>query len=100
MSQYTRRGLLRTGALALPALGRAAARRPNILVVLLDDLGYGQFGPNGDMFDLAQLNPIALEKEKGAASPEAAQTAAKSAVPNLGRLAAEGTRFTDAYVAC
>jgi arylsulfatase A-like enzyme len=48
-----------------------AAERPNILLILADDLGYG---------DVRCYNPEA-----------------KVATPNLDRLAAEGMRFTDAH---
>jgi uncharacterized sulfatase len=99
----SRRDLLRlTGAaLAGAAFGADTARkRPNILFVLLDDLGYGQFAPNADQFDLEQLNPIVADRDKKEITPQAALEAVKSASPNLTRLAAEGTRFTDAYVAC
>ena len=77
----------------------AAPKRPNIIVVLLDDLGYGQFEPNSDEFTLAQLNPLALEAQKDI-RPADALEAARTAVPTFSRLAKEGTRFTDAYVAC
>jgi arylsulfatase A len=56
--------------LALAIAGRAADH-PNVVVILADDLGYG---------DLHCLN-----------------TAGKIATPNLDRLAAEGMRFTDAH---
>ncbi|MDX6740796.1 sulfatase-like hydrolase/transferase [Actinocorallia sp. A-T 12471] len=78
-----RRVLTGLGALALGAAGCAGAthtpapppsvppvRRPNFVVVLADDLGYGELGGYG-------------------------QT--KIATPHLDRLAAEGLRFTDAY---
>jgi uncharacterized sulfatase len=68
--------------------------------VLLDDLGYGQFGPNADMFDVEQLNPIVADRDEKEITPAAALEAVKIASPNLTRLASEGTRFTDAYVAC
>ncbi len=58
---------------SLAALHAAAApvRRPNILIILADDLGYG---------DLGCYNPEA-----------------KVPTPNLDRLAREGMRFTDAH---
>jgi arylsulfatase A-like enzyme len=54
---------------ALPAAG-GAARRPNVILVLADDLGYGELGSYGQK---------------------------RIRTPNLDRLAAEGTRFTQAY---
>jgi arylsulfatase len=59
-----------TAASTFPAL--AAARRPNIVVVYCDDLGYGDLGCYG-------------------------HPAMKT--PNLDRMAAEGTRFTQFYSA-
>jgi uncharacterized sulfatase len=95
MTRLTRRELLLGAGAAL-----AATSRPNFILILLDDLGYGQFGPNSDMFDLEQLNPLVADRDKKEIRAEAAVDAAKAAVPNLTRLATEGTRFTDAYVAC
>ena len=68
----TRREFLATGAMAAGAamLGRAATRPPNIVFVLLDDAGYGDLGCYGQ---------------------ELIRT------PNIDRVAAEGTRFTDCY---
>jgi arylsulfatase A-like enzyme len=64
-----RRQFLATlGAGALPA--QTGARKPNILFILADDLGYGDLGCYGQ-----QQIPT----------------------PRLDRLASEGTRFTDAY---
>jgi uncharacterized sulfatase len=103
VTRFSRRDLLRlTGAaISTAALGADSTRkRPNIVFMLMDDLGYGQFGPNSDMFDLEQLNPIVADRDKKEITPAAALEAVKTASPNLTRLAAEGTRFTDAYVAC
>ena len=70
--------LLTIGALTIqcqtrpPDAAREPNRTPNIVVILADDLGYGDVGFNG---------------------PTDAQT------PNLDRLAAEGIRFPNGYVA-
>ena len=67
-----RRSFLRsaTGAAIAPML-RGQQRRPNIVMILADDLGYGDLGCYG--------SPI--------------QT------PNLDRMAADGARFTQFYSA-
>ena len=63
--------LLGLTAATLQAAEPAAATRPNIVVILSDDLGWGSVGCYG-------------------ANPELVQT------PNIDRLAKEGRRFTDA----
>ena len=63
---------LLTLTIGLTAIAHAAEPRPNIVVILADDLGYGDLGCFGS---------------------ETIQT------PNLDRMAAEGTRFTSFYVA-
>jgi arylsulfatase len=58
--------------LASAALARADEAKPNIILILADDLGYGDVGCYG---------------------------ATDIRTPNLDRIASEGTRFTDFYVA-
>jgi arylsulfatase A-like enzyme len=79
-ADYTRRQLLNTAttggaalavaANALPAAAQAPARRPNIVFILADDMGYADIACYGRP-DLA--------------------------TPNIDRIAAQGTRFTQAY---
>jgi arylsulfatase A-like enzyme len=71
MMQASRRCFLSTAAAPLAAL--AAVERPNIVFVLLDDLGWKDFGCYGNTFH---------------------------ETPNIDRLAREGVRFAQAYAAC
>ena len=63
--------LLLSFALATLSLAAAEASRPNILVILADDLGYGDLRCYNDQ--------------------------SKVATPNIDRLAREGMLFTDAH---
>jgi arylsulfatase A-like enzyme/CubicO group peptidase (beta-lactamase class C family) len=62
--------------LAGTASGQTTARPPNVVVIFADDLGYADIGPFSTL--------------TGAARPS---------TPNLDRMAAEGVRLTDFYVA-
>jgi arylsulfatase A-like enzyme len=68
----TRRQFLASSAAvaALPAQASAQTRKPNIIFILADDLGYGDLGCYGQK---------------------------RIATANIDRLAAEGMRFTDCY---
>ena len=57
--------------LCLAALGQTHARKPNIVILLADDLGYGELGCQG--------NP-------------------EIPTPHIDSIAANGVRFTDGYV--
>jgi len=79
MRTYSRRGFLQ-GALAGTAclamgssLASTSGRKPNIVFILVDDLGWSDLGCYGNPFH---------------------------ETPNIDRLAREGMRFTDAYAAC
>ena len=56
--------------LVAASLGVAAAEKPNVVFIMVDDLGYADLGCYGGE---------------------------EIATPNVDRLAAEGTRFTDVY---
>ena len=68
-----RRGVLALFAVCGFALGaNAEPRRPNVVLILADDLGWADLGCYGSKYHKT---------------------------PNLDRLAAQGLRFTDAYAA-
>lgn len=72
MNSISRRELLAGAAASVFPL-RGAARKPNIIWMMADDMGYGDLGCYG-------------------------QKSIKT--PNIDRLATQGTRFTDAYAGC
>jgi len=71
---FLRRAALSSAALALPraARGQAPARRPNVIFILADDLGWMDTGVYGSQY---------------------------YRTPHIDRLAARGVRFTEAYAA-
>lgn len=71
----TRRTFIAAGASLLAASSRANAqvRKPNIVFIMADDLGYGHLGCYGQK---------------------------KIRTPNLDRMAADGMRFTQGYAGC
>lgn len=76
------------------------AEKPNILFVLMDDLGYGQFGANNDALNTSDFDPffVRIVEEGQGYSPDEALAFTKQAIPTLTKLADEGIRFTNAYV--
>ena len=75
MPLLTRRSLFSAlPAAALSAQSRSASSLPNIIVILADDLGYGDV--------------------------QAYNAESRIPTPNIDRLAAEGVRFTDAHTPC
>lgn len=69
MRRVTKAALL-LNAFAVPAHAQDRPAKPNIIVILADDMGYGQLGVTGDRI---------------------------IKTPNIDRLAAEGVTFTQAY---
>ncbi len=74
LSVFQAAAIFMTGMILAPPTARAAApQKPNIVFILIDDMGYRDVGCYGSRFY---------------------QT------PNIDRLAEQGMRFTDAYAAC
>ena len=78
---------------------RPQAKAPNLLFIMMDDLGYGHFGPNNIALTVEDFNPwfVRLVKENQDYSPEQALAFSKSATPTMSRLASEGILFTNAF---
>ncbi|QHI69805.1 sulfatase family protein [Tichowtungia aerotolerans] len=81
-----------------------SAEPPNVLVVMMDDFGGGQFAPladrlNEQSFDPAFVSFVASMKNGGQYSNTEALAAARKAMPTMSRLAADGLLFTRAFSA-
>ncbi|MEE9463724.1 MAG: sulfatase-like hydrolase/transferase, partial [Bacteroidales bacterium] len=75
------------------------AKSPNLLFIMMDDLGYGHFGPNNMDLTVDEFNPwfVRLVNENQDYSPEQSLAFSKSATPTMSRLASEGVLFTHAF---
>ncbi len=77
----------------------AEDKAPNLLFVMMDDLGYGHFALNNDTLTTASFDPyfVDLVANTQAYSPERALEFSKKAIPTMNRLAREGVYFSHAY---
>ncbi len=92
-------GLISTSILALtPSMAEAAKKQPNIVLVLIDDFGWGDLGSNLNDFSKAELNQDFIHQIKPDYTTEEAYEAARNSTLNLSRFCNEGVRFTNAYV--
>lgn len=73
--------------------------RPNLLFILMDDLGYGQCQFNNDELSVEMFDPYFKElvAQKQDYKPEEALTVSRMAMPYLSKLAQEGVIFSRAY---
>ena len=74
-------------------------RRPNVLLIHMDDFGFAQFGPNNEGLTVKDLDPLYLQyvRDKNLYDEEEAFALAAKAVPCLSSLAKDGIRFARAY---
>ncbi len=79
-----------------------AAERPNVLVVLLDDFGTGQFAPMSRHLSVDELDPAFLAYTAGldeTYDPQVALDASRRAMPFMDSLAEKGVLFNRAFSA-
>jgi len=89
-----------TGGLSAAACAFALPKRPNILVVVLDDFGIGQCSPYAESMTAADLDPAYadfLKRRKAGYEPELALDFSRRAMPVVSALAKQGARFTNAF---
>ena len=75
---------------------------PNILIILVDDMGYGHIGAHFEEYTSHNVNQDLLKRSSTRRDPYALETAleaTRKSMPTLMKLAAEGVRFRDSHVA-
>ncbi len=88
------------GGLTAVASAFAPSKRPNVLVVMLDDFGIGQCSPYAEVMTAADLDPAYadfLKRRKAGYEPEQALEFSRRAMPVVSALARQGARFTNAF---
>lgn len=89
------------GLLRVCISGYAERTQPNVVFVMLDDLGYSQIEAYSRGLDPEEFDPALLQhvEEKGDYTPEEALRMLRKATPTLSRLADEGIVFEGAMAA-
>ncbi|MCK5465177.1 MAG: sulfatase-like hydrolase/transferase, partial [Bacteroidales bacterium] len=80
--------------------GGRGGPRPNILIVLVDDMGYGHLGVHYEEYTAGNVNQDLLKRSatrNDAYSLDMALEATRSSMPTLTKLAAGGVNFLDSH---
>ena len=72
--------------------------KPNMVLIFIDDTGYGTFAPNIQDFNEKDMNQDFIANYKPDYTYTECTEAARLAMPNLISYCNEGVRFTNAYV--
>lgn len=86
--------------LTTAAASAAPPPRPNIVLVMMDDFGTGQFAPLAARLNDADVDPAFaefLQRRNAGYTPAAALAMARQAMPEMTRLAASGVLFSNAF---
>lgn len=91
--------ILFAAILLIADLVQAVETKPNVIFIMLDDLGYSQIEAYARGLTEAQCDPKLLEhvKIKGEYTSKQAFEMVKIASPTLSRMADEGVRFNNAF---
>ncbi len=82
--------------------GWTQEKQPNILVILVDDMGWGHLGAHFEEYTAANLNQDLLSRSStrnDSYTLEMALEATRKSMPTLMKLAGEGVTFSDSHVA-
>lgn len=79
--------------------GKEKEQKPNVLFVLMDDLGYGQFGVHNDTLKTSDFDPyfVHLVDSLQHYSLDESLEFSKTAMPTVSKLARQGVYFTNAF---
>ncbi|MGB5436524.1 MAG: sulfatase-like hydrolase/transferase [Maribacter sp.] len=80
-------------------MSEVTEQRPNVIFVLMDDMGYGQFGVHNDTLKTSDFDPyfVHLVDSLQHYSLEESLEFSKTAMPTVSKLAREGVYFTNAF---
>jgi uncharacterized sulfatase len=94
--------LICVAAIGLAGVGLQAQtgeKRPNFIVIMMDDFGVGQFAPLSSHITESSFDPQFQKfvEARGLYTPEQALKASRAAMPTLMKLSEQGITFTNAY---